>query len=91
MDLRFSLAAHTTYVCDRVVELRLAKIFCARGGGYSIYPWVGRCCAAPHTLTLLKTNIADFPTLFKTEFLFLIPCLRHLSCLRQKLINRYPV
>ena len=35
------------------------------GGGYSIYPWVGRCCAAPHTLTL-----------FKTEFQFLIPCLR---------------
>ena len=46
--------------------------------------------AAPHTLTLFKTNIADFPTLFKTEFRFLIPCLRHLSCLRQKLINRYP-
>ena len=59
-------------------------------GGYSIYPWVGRCGAAPHTLTLFKTNIADFPTLFKTEFRFLIPCLRHLSCLRQKLINRYP-
>ena len=53
-------------------------------------PWVGRCGAAPHTLTLFKTNIADFPTLFKTEFRFLIPCLRHLSCLRQKLINRYP-
>ena len=30
---------------------------------------------APHTLTLFKTNIADFPTLFKTEFRFLIPCL----------------
>ena len=45
------------------------------GGGYLIYPWVGRCCAAPHTLTLFKTNIADFPTLFKTEFRFLIPCL----------------
>ena len=45
------------------------------GGGYSIYPWVGRCGAAPHTLTLFKTNIADFPTLFKTEFRFLIPCL----------------
>ena len=60
------------------------------GGGYSIYPWVGRCGAAPHTLTLFKTNIADFSTLFKTEFRFLIPCLRHLSCLRQKLMNRYP-
>ena len=50
-----------------------------RGGGYSIYPWVGRCGAAPHTLTLFKTKIADFPTLFKTEFRFLIPCLRHLT------------
>ena len=37
------------------------------GGGYAIYPWVGRCGTAPHTLTLFKTNIADFPTLFKTE------------------------
>ena len=66
------------------------SLWCAREGGYSIYPWVGRCGAAPHTLTLFKTNIADFPTLFKTEFQFLIPCLRHLSCLKQKLINRYP-
>ena len=41
-----------------------------RGGGYSIYPWMGRCGAAPHYLTLFKTNIADFPTLFKTEFRF---------------------
>ena len=48
-------------------------------GGYSIYPWVGRCGLAPHTLTLFKTKIADFPTLFKTEFRFLIPCLRHLT------------
>ena len=47
------------------------------GGGYSIYPWVGRCSSAPHTLTLFKTKIADFPTLFKTEFRFLIPSLRH--------------
>ena len=36
-----------------------------RGGGlgavgYSIYPWVGRCGPAPHTLTLFKTKIADF-------------------------------
>ena len=60
------------------------------GWGYSIYPWVGSCGAARHTLTLFKTNIADFPTLFKIEFRFLIPFLRHLSCLRQKLINRYP-
>ena len=92
----------------------------------------GRCGPAPHTLTLFKTNITDFPTLFKTELRFLIPCLRHLklrlqevvwlsccvingnlmclvsmpkstevkillfivqekiSCLRQKLMNRYP-
>ena len=49
------------------------------GGGYSIYPWVGRCGPALHTLTLFKTKIADFPTLFKTEFRFLIPCLRHLT------------
>ena len=54
------------------------------GGGNSIYPWLGRCGAAPHTLTLFKTNIADFPTLFKTEFRFLIPCLR------QNLIDRCP-
>ena len=54
------------------------------GGGYSIYPLVGRCGAVPHTLTLFKADITDFPTLFKTEFRFLIPCLR------QKLINRYP-
>ena len=38
------------------------------GGGYSMYPFVGRRGAAPITLTLFKTNIADFPTLFKTEF-----------------------
>ena len=37
-----------------------------RGGGYSIYPWVGRCGLAPHTLILFKTKITDFPTLFKT-------------------------
>ena len=38
-------------------------------GGYSIYPcWVGRCGTAPHTLTLFKTNIADF-----------LPCLRQNS------------
>ena len=49
------------------------------GGGYSTYPWVGRCDAAPHTLNLFNTNIADFPILFKTELRFLIPCLRHLT------------
>ena len=57
-----------------------SSIKCPRGGGgYSIYPWMGRCGTAPHTLTLFKTNIADFPTLFKTKFRFLIPCLRHLT------------
>ena len=46
-----------------------------RGGrGYSIYLWEGRCGPASHTLTLFKTKIADFPTLFMTEFRFLIPC-----------------
>ena len=41
-------------------------VFGLRPGGYSIYPWVGRCAPAPHTLTLFKTKIADF-----------LPCLRH--------------
>ena len=54
-------------------------------GRYSIYPWVGRCSPASHTPTLFKTNITDFPTLFKTELRFLIPCLRHLSCGYKKL------
>ena len=27
-----------------------------------------------YSLTLFKTNIADFPSLFETEFRFLIPC-----------------
>ena len=31
---------------------------------------------------VFKTNIADFSTLFKTEFRFLIPCLRHLINIR---------
>ena len=30
-----------------------------------------------YSLTLFKTNIADFPSLFETEFRFLILCLRH--------------
>ena len=49
------------------------------GGTRYIPGPVGRCGVPPHTLTLFKTNIADFPTLFKTEFRFLIPCLRHLT------------
>ena len=39
----------------------------------------GEVCPAPYTLTLFKTKVTDFPTLFKTEFQFLIPCLRHLT------------
>ena len=45
------------------------------GGGYSMYPWLGRCGAAPHTLTLFKTNIADFLTHFKTKIPKNIPWL----------------
>ena len=60
------------------------------GGGYSIYPWVGRCGTVPHTLTLFKTNMADFPTHFKTEFRFLIPCLRHLTQFKTKIDKSIP-
>ena len=60
------------------------------GGGYSTYPWVGRYGAAPHTLTLFKTNIANFPTHFKTEFRFLIPCLRHLTQFNTKIDKSLP-
>ena len=60
------------------------------GGGYSMYPWLGRCGAAPHTLTLFKTNIADFLTHFKTEFRFLIPCLRHLTQFKTKIDKSIP-
>ena len=35
----------------------------------------GEVRPGPHTLVLFKTNIADFPTLFETEFRFFIPCL----------------
>ena len=60
--------------CPSVLS-KIVSIARGGGGGYSIYPWMGRCGAAPYTLTLFKTNIADFPNLFKTEFRFLIPCL----------------
>lgn len=46
-------------VSEEVLELSFVK---ARGEGYSINPWVGRSGAAPHSLTLFKTNIANFPT-----------------------------
>ena len=48
------------------------------GGTRYILGW-GGAVRPPNTLTLFKTKIADFPTLFKTEFRFLIPCLRHLT------------
>ena len=56
-------------------------------GGYSIYPWVGRCGLAPHTLILFKTTITDFPTLFKTFNPKTIPCVRQYSetCIKQTL------
>ena len=71
---------HTKAACKRRFECEgcCSLLWLAfPGWAYSIYPWVGRWSEAPHTLTLFKTNIADFPTLFKTEFRFLIPCLRH--------------
>ena len=61
------------------------KIYCDDHTSLS-YPWVGRCGLAPHTLTLFKTNITDFPTLFKTELRFLIPCLRHLKLRLQEVV-----
>ena len=47
------------------------------GGGTRYILGCGRCGLAPRTLTLLKTKTADFSTLFKTEFRFMIPSLRH--------------
>ena len=49
------------------------------GGGVLDISLRGRCGPASYTLTLFKTKIADFHTLFKTEFPFLMPCLRHLT------------
>ena len=37
------------------------------GGEYSTDAQVGRCSRAAQTLTLFKTQMSDFPTLFKTE------------------------
>ena len=37
----------------------------------------GEMRPGPSYRDLFTTKIADFPTLFKTEFRFLIPCLRH--------------
>ena len=55
-----------------------------RGGGYSIYPWVGRPGPAPHTLTLFKTNITVFPTLFKTFKVVVARSVAFLLCYQWK-------
>ena len=55
------------------------EYFSPGGGGVLDISLGGEVRPGPHTLTLFKTKIADFLTLFKTEFRFLIPCLRHLT------------
>ena len=71
---RYSLAVVrwlklNVYLLVRVVSYARKVSRKTRGGrGYSIYPWVGRCGAAPRTLTLFKTNIVIF-----------LPCLRQNS------------
>ena len=55
------------------------------GGGVLDKSLGGEVRPGPHTLTLFKTKIADFLTLFKTEFRFLIPCLRHLTRNQKKI------
>ena len=47
-------------------------------GGYSVESWVGRCCPVVWNLPLFKTQISDSSTLFKTEFRFFVPYLKHL-------------
>ena len=48
----------------------------ARGGGGGGGGVLDTCGPAPHTLTLFKKKIADFPTaLYRIPIL--IPCLRH--------------
>ena len=61
---------------EYLTDLTLADFVCILYGWLAL-AFLGRCGPSPHTLTLLKTKIADFPTLFKTEFRFLIRCLRH--------------
>ena len=68
------------YICHLEVVQKTERRLEGERKSDSIYPWVERCGPAPHILTLFKTKIADFPTLyFKTEFRFLTPCLRHLT------------
>ena len=64
--------------CMRTTVLRMILSRGGGGGGYLRESRVGRCGPAAQTLTLFKTRISNFPTLFKTECQFLIPCLRHL-------------
>ena len=62
-----------------------------RGGGVLDISLGGEVQPVPHSLTLFKTKIVDFSTLFKTEFRFLMPCLRHLTrnhILRKTIINK---
>ena len=49
------------------------------GGGIRYILGWGGAARPPNTLTLFKTKISDFATLFKTEFRVLIPCSRHLT------------
>ena len=56
-----------------------------RGGRVLDISLGGEVRPGPHTLTLFKIKIADFLTLFKTEFRFLIHCLRHLTRNPQKI------
>ena len=48
-------------------------------GGYSTDVWVGRCGRGAQSLTLFKTEISDFPTLFKTASRILRPFI-YLCC-----------
>ena len=72
-------------VCNRVEVPRGGG-----GGGVLDISQGGEVRHVPHTLTLFKTNIADFPTHFKTEFQFLIPCLGHLTQFKTKIDKLIP-
>ena len=49
------------------------------GGGHSVEARLGKCGQGAWNLTLFKTQIFDFGTLFKTKFRFLVLHLRHLT------------
>ena len=57
-------------------------------GRYSTDVWVGRCGWGAQTLTLFKTEISDFPTLFKTSFRVLRP---RLNTFNQKSLSSFVV